>query len=148
PLPAFPTTDSRPVPAGLRCAAETDGAPRPGIASIYPAAPGLCDTILCLARPGEPELMRNTIYVAGTCDTKGRELAYVRQLIAAEGLPVLLADLSTGAREAGGDIDPAAVAAHHPEGREAVFTGDRGRSVAAMAVAFERFMASRRDVAG
>jgi uncharacterized protein (UPF0261 family) len=92
--------------------------------------------------------MCNTIYVAGTCDTKGRELAYVRQLIAAEGLPVLLVDLSTGAREAGGDIDPAAVAAHHPDGREAVFTGDRGRSVAAMAVAFERFIGTRRDVAG
>jgi uncharacterized protein (UPF0261 family) len=29
-----------------------------------------------------------------------------------------------------------------------VFTGDRGRSVAAMAVAFERFLATRRDVAG
>ena len=34
-------------------------------------------------------------YVAGTCDTKGAELAYVRDLIAAAGVPTVLVDLGT-----------------------------------------------------
>lgn len=33
------------------------------------------------------------------------------------------------------------------DGRQAVFCGDRGRAISAMAVAFERFIASRDDVA-
>jgi uncharacterized protein (UPF0261 family) len=88
------------------------------------------------------------IYVVGTCDTKGAELAYVRGLIAARGLSAVLVDVSTRAHEAPADIAAGAVAAHHPEGAGAVFTGDRGRSVAAMAVACARFLASRNDVAG
>jgi uncharacterized protein (UPF0261 family) len=40
------------------------------------------------------------------------------------------------------------VAAHHPDGAAAVFTGDRGSAVAAMAVAFTRFMLAQADVAG
>lgn len=36
--------------------------------------------------------------MAGTCDTKGAELAYVRQIIDAEGVLVSLVDLSTSAQ--------------------------------------------------
>jgi len=87
------------------------------------------------------------VYVAGTCDTKGQELFYVRGLIAAHGLDAVVVDLST--RDSpGGDIPAREVAAHHPGGAEAVFTGDRGTAVAAMATAFEKFVASRSDLAG
>lgn len=92
--------------------------------------------------------MKGTVYVAGTCDTKAAELGYVRGIIAAEGVAALLVDLSTRASGAAADIGAAEVASHHPDGAQAVFTGDRGRSVAAMAVAFDRFLATRRDVAG
>jgi uncharacterized protein (UPF0261 family) len=92
------------------------------------------------------------IYVAGTCDTKGSELAYVTQLIRAAGVAAALVDLSTGGPEgkpaAAADIAPGEVAACHPQGAAAVFTGDRGSAVAAMAEAFERFIAGRRDVSG
>jgi len=88
------------------------------------------------------------IYVAGTCDTKGAELAYVRDLIAEQGLAAVVVDVSTRQHQQPADVAASAVAACHPEGRDAVFTGDRGRSVAAMAVAFERFLRSRDDVAG
>jgi uncharacterized protein (UPF0261 family) len=88
------------------------------------------------------------IYVVGTCDTKGAELAYVRALIADRGLPAVLVDLSTRAHEVPAEITAAEVATHHPDGAAAVFTGDRGRSVAAMALACERFLGSRGDVAG
>jgi uncharacterized protein (UPF0261 family) len=88
------------------------------------------------------------IYVLGTCDTKGAELAYVRDLIAERGLAAVLVDLSTRTHGVPSEITAAEVAAHHPDGAGAVFTSDRGQSVAAMAVACARFLGSRNDVAG
>ncbi|WP_239478728.1 Tm-1-like ATP-binding domain-containing protein [Lichenicola cladoniae] len=90
------------------------------------------------------------IYVAGTCDTKGDELGYVRELIEADGVPACLVDVSTRQADAvrGVDVSASEVASHHPEGPQAVFTDDRGASVGAMAIAFRRFMTSRNDVAG
>ncbi|WP_342363867.1 Tm-1-like ATP-binding domain-containing protein [Terrarubrum flagellatum] len=88
------------------------------------------------------------VYVVGTIDTKGAELAFVRDLIRGEGLDALVVDLSTQPHHGQADIAAEEIAAHHPDGAKAVFTGDRGTAVAAMAQAFARFMASRRDVAG
>ncbi|MGH7103945.1 MAG: Tm-1-like ATP-binding domain-containing protein [Acetobacteraceae bacterium] len=90
------------------------------------------------------------VHVAGTCDTKGRELRYVLELILADGAPALLVDLSTsgGSGTAGADISAAQVAESHPGGAGAVFTGDRGSAVLGMAVAFENFMRARDDVTG
>ena len=87
------------------------------------------------------------IYIAGTCDTKGQELAYVKARIAARGVPAVIVDLSTRA-SGGGDIPAREVAALHPRGEAAVFTGDRGSAVAAMADAFEIFIRGRDDLAG
>ena len=88
------------------------------------------------------------IYVVGTCDTKGAELAYVKSLIAAQGLAAALVDLSTRGAKLPADVAAADVASHHPSGAGAVFTGDRGSSVDAMAEAFARFIAVREDVGG
>ncbi len=89
------------------------------------------------------------VYVAGTCDTKQRELAYVRDLVEAAGVSAVLVDVSTSSNNEGqADIRAAEVSGYHPEGPQAVFIGDRGRAIGAMAVAFERFIASRDDVAG
>ncbi|MDI2032780.1 Tm-1-like ATP-binding domain-containing protein [Saccharopolyspora sp. TS4A08] len=85
-------------------------------------------------------------YVAGTFDTKGAELDYVADLIA-RGHPVVTVDLSTSGESSGADVPAAEVAAHHPGGVDAVFTGDRGSAVTAMATAFTRFLAER-DVDG
>jgi uncharacterized protein (UPF0261 family) len=57
-------------------------------------------------------------------------------------------DLATSGRPSPADIGPREVAQHHPKGAAAVFTGDRGVSVSAMAEAFEHFMRTRRDVGG
>jgi len=57
-------------------------------------------------------------------------------------------DLSTSGRPSPADVGPQEVARHHPRGTAAVFTGDRGASVTAMAEAFERFILTRRDVGG
>lgn len=90
----------------------------------------------------------DTAYVVGTFDTKAAELHYVADLVKARGIPVVTVDLSTGSDsgvsgDAGADVPAAEVAAHHPEGTAAVFTGDRGSAVTAMATAFERFVAGR-----
>jgi uncharacterized protein (UPF0261 family) len=88
------------------------------------------------------------LYIAGTCDTKGAELAYVKHLIEAERLSAIVVDISTRPGDRAADVRSAEVAAHHPDGPQAVFTGDRGTAVAAMAVAFEHYMRARGDVAG
>lgn len=92
-------------------------------------------------------------YVAGTFDTKGTELAYAADLITEAGVAVRTVDLApSGASAAAGsphaDVAAAEVAAYHPDGANAVFTGDRGSAVAAMTEAFERFLRSRDDVDG
>jgi uncharacterized protein (UPF0261 family) len=87
-------------------------------------------------------------YVVSTCDTKGDELAYVRDLIAAAGVPTVLVDLGTRSDDARADVKPREVAAHHRGGADAVPGDDRGAAVAAMAEAFVRFVATRGDIGG
>ena len=87
-------------------------------------------------------------YVAGTFDTKGRELFFLRQCLEKLGLRVVTVDLATSGKPSPASVHPREVARFHPDGEQAVFTNDRGRSVSAMAIAFERFMLQRRDVGG
>ncbi|KFK92707.1 MULTISPECIES: Tm-1-like ATP-binding domain-containing protein [unclassified Serratia (in: enterobacteria)] len=96
--------------------------------------------------------MRHTpafVYIATTADTKGQELEYVRNLLANLGLPPLTLDLSTSGTPSAYPVDVSAaeIASYHPEGAQAVFCRNRGLAIAAMAVAFERFMLTRHDVA-
>jgi uncharacterized protein (UPF0261 family) len=88
-------------------------------------------------------------YVVGTFDTKGEELRYVADLVRRAGGTVTTVDVGTQDRPAeGADVSARDVAGHHPEGAGAVFTGDRGRSVSAMAEALERFLPTRTDLDG
>ena len=87
-------------------------------------------------------------YVAGTFDTKGRELFYLRQCLEKLGLRVVTVDLSTSGKTSTASVHPREVARHHPQGEAGVFSGDRGSAVAAMALAFERFILTRRDLGG
>ncbi|KAA5607557.1 UPF0261 family protein [Roseospira marina] len=87
-------------------------------------------------------------YVAGTFDTKARELHFIADALKDLGVAVTTVDLSTNHADAVTDIGAKAVAAFHPDGADAVFTGDRGSAVSAMAVAFERFLLSRDDIGG
>lgn len=91
-----------------------------------------------------------TAYIVGTFDTKKEELLFVRDLIAKQGISTLTVDLGTSSPKPNKDADISAgeVAKSHPEGAKAVFTGDRGTSVAAMAEAFKIFLAGREDLSG
>jgi uncharacterized protein (UPF0261 family)/ABC-type branched-subunit amino acid transport system ATPase component len=87
-------------------------------------------------------------YLVGTFDTKGRELNFLRGCLEAAGVRVVTVDVSTSGRPSPATFGPAEVARHHPRGRAAVFTNDRGSAVTAMAEAFEQFILTRRDVGG
>jgi uncharacterized protein (UPF0261 family)/ABC-type branched-subunit amino acid transport system ATPase component len=87
-------------------------------------------------------------YVAGTFDTKGRELSYLRQCLEKLGLRVVTVDLATSGKPSPASVHPREVARHHPQGEAAVFSGDRGSAVAGMATAFEHFIRTRRDLGG
>lgn len=90
---------------------------------------------------------RKRVYVAATVDTKGAEAQYLKERIARTGLEAIVVDLSTRAQPVAADVSAETVADCHPDGRGAVLCGDRGRAIAAMAVAFERYIARRDDVA-
>jgi uncharacterized protein (UPF0261 family)/ABC-type branched-subunit amino acid transport system ATPase component len=87
-------------------------------------------------------------YIAGTFDTKGRELFYLKTCLDKLGVRNVTVDLATSGKPSPAMVHPREVARHHPNGERAVFTGDRGSAVTEMAVAFEEFMARRRDVGG
>ena len=87
-------------------------------------------------------------YIAGTFDTKGRELFYLKTCLEKLGLRTVTVDLATSGKPSPAMVHPREVARHHPGGERAVFTGDRGSAVTEMAVAFEEFVARRRDLGG
>jgi uncharacterized protein (UPF0261 family) len=87
-------------------------------------------------------------YVIGTYDTKGAELEYAAERLRAAGAEVVTVDVSTQRGRSAADFSAEEVASHHPGGVDAVFTGDRGTAVSAMAEALQRFIGSRSDVAG
>ncbi len=90
----------------------------------------------------------NVVLVAGTMDTKGIELGYIRDILKAQGIPVSMVDLSTSGKQSGAEVPPHLVAAYHPRGAAGVFTNDRGTSVAGMTVAFERWIQRQSGIAG
>lgn len=119
-----------------------------GNARTVTAAPGasssqVIEPLSAMSRKGG-----NRVLVAGTFDTKGDELRFMRDTLKTYGLNVQLVDLSTSGKPSGAEVPPHAVAAFHPRGVNGVFTGDRGTAVAGMTLAFERWMSHQTDVAG
>ncbi len=92
--------------------------------------------------------MSNKAYVVGTADTKGPELAYVRDLIAALGLETVLVNVGTKGGEDGVDVTAASVAACHPEGPASIFVNERGQAVVEMSRALTEFITEQDDVGG
>ncbi|WP_281926529.1 ABC transporter permease [Roseibium album] len=134
--PKVPTRWSKPVPVRvLESSARTSTASDALSANVMPLSAQR-------SRAGAK------VYVAGTLDTKGAELRYMRDILKAENLTVQLIDLSTSGKPSGAEVPPHAIAAFHPRGASGVFTGDRGTAVAAMTLAFERWMKVQSDVAG
>lgn len=88
----------------------------------------------------------NRIYVVGTADTKGAELRFLAETIAAAGGNPLIVDVGIRAPSIDPDIRAATVAAYGVPG--ILDSTDRGVAVSAMADAFAAFIQSRADLAG
>ena len=89
------------------------------------------------------------LYLAGTADTKAEELAFLAALLRQRYGAVTVVDIGTRASTLPVDVPATEVASHHPDGAGDVLgLDDRGPAVAAMGLAFARFIASRTDVAG
>lgn len=89
------------------------------------------------------------IYVIGTADTKGEELAYLADRLVAMDAAVTRVDVGTREPRCAVDVSAAEVAGHSPLGADAVLsTDDRGTAISAMGEAFSRFIRTRDDVLG
>jgi uncharacterized protein (UPF0261 family) len=97
---------------------------------------------MSLPRTSPPAL----VYVIGTFDTKATELCYLAAQIRAIGAPVLTVDVSTTLCDSRADISAEEIAAAHPLGPSAVFTGDRATATPAMIDALLCWLPSRGDV--
>jgi uncharacterized protein (UPF0261 family)/ABC-type branched-subunit amino acid transport system ATPase component len=111
------------------------------------------------AAPIEPEPRRvfampfaerigRTALVVGTFDTKGKELRFIADRLKALGVPVRTVDLSTSGKPSSADVPALQVASFHPRGPGEVMSGDRGRSVTAMAEAFARWVEREPRIGG
>ena len=138
--PTIPTRWSQPVPvARIEAAARTA---TPSVVALDAAASRRAE-IRPLAASGHP-----VVIVAGTLDTKGEELRFIRDLLKQNGVRTRLVDLSTSGKHSAADVSPIEIALNHSRGSAGVFGSDRGASVAAMADAFEAWTARQSGIAG
>jgi uncharacterized protein (UPF0261 family)/ABC-type branched-subunit amino acid transport system ATPase component len=149
--PLAPVTD-RPVEAvGPRDAVLEGRADRPPAPPAFDRASAALSASGREARVLEFSVASTTTraaYVAGTFDTKGRELFYLRDCLNKLGLRTVTVDLATSGKPSPAMVHPREVARYHPRGERAVFTGDRGSAVTEMAVAFDHFIRRRSDLGG
>ena len=94
------------------------------------------------------ERIGRTALVAGTFDTKATELRFIRDRLRALNISARTVDLSTSGKPSNADVTPMQVASMHRDGSFAVFSGDRGQSIAAMSDAFARWVERERDIGG
>jgi uncharacterized protein (UPF0261 family)/ABC-type branched-subunit amino acid transport system ATPase component len=89
-----------------------------------------------------------TVLVVGTLDTKGDELRFIRDIVAGAGLRARLVDVSTSGKLSSCDVSAQEIALNHRRGGSAVFAGDRGSAVTAMAEAFANWLRRQTDIVG
>ena len=125
-IPSLPTRWSQPVPiARIEAAARTLSS---GVAHLEAAAPRRTEPSRSSQPAGAP-----VVLVAGTLDTKGDELRFIRDIIAAAGLRARLVDLSTSGKAATCDVSAQEIALNHGRGGAAVIGADRGATETANA---------------
>jgi uncharacterized protein (UPF0261 family)/ABC-type branched-subunit amino acid transport system ATPase component len=139
--PTPPTRWSQPAPiARIEAAARTLST---GVTRLEDAARQRREPSATPQASGPPAVL-----VVGTLDTKGAELRFIRDIIAASGLRTRLIDVSTSGRLSTCDVSAQEIALNHGRGGSGVFGGDRGASVAAMADAFTNWLRRQGNVAG
>ena len=140
--PTLPTRWSQPAPiARIEAAARTLST---GVTRIEDAARQKRQAGAAVQSASGPPV----ILVAGTLDTKGEELRFIRDVIAGQGLRTRLVDVSTSGKLSTCDVSAQEIALNHGRGGSSVFGSDRGASVTAMADAFANWLRRQGNVAG
>ncbi len=140
--PTLPTRWSQPAPiARIEAAARTLST---GVTRIEDAARQRRPAGASVQGASGPPV----VLIAGTLDTKGEELRFIRDLIAGQGLRTRLVDVSTSGKLSTCDVSAQEIALNHGRGGSAVFGSDRGASVTAMADAFANWLRRQSNVAG
>ena len=135
--PATPTRWSRPVPVDQIIRNARPLTTEPVSKQVTP---------LHAVAPQPVSFGRNVALIAGTLDTKGRELRFIRDCLREAGIVTKLVDLSTSGRVSGADVSPQEIAAFARG--PGIYSGDRGEAVAAMAGAFEAWVQQSPEIAG
>ena len=139
--PVLPTRWSQPVPIGrIEAAARTLST---GVTRLEDAARPRREPAVTSQTSGPPAVL-----VVGTLDTKGAELRFIRDIIAASGLRTRLVDVSTSGKLSTCDVSAQEIALNHGRGGSGVFGADRGASVTAMADAFASWLRRQGNIAG
>ncbi|MBT9292673.1 ABC transporter permease [Prosthecodimorpha staleyi] len=139
--PTTPTRWSQDVPAA-RIEAQARTVTRPTLATVDGGRVGDLSP-LAGRTPQEPHVI-----IAGTLDTKGDELRYIRDIIKAAGIRTRLVDLSTAGRNQGAEVSAQEVALASPSGSAGIASGDRGTAVAAMTEAFRAWIGRQQGIVG
>jgi uncharacterized protein (UPF0261 family) len=140
--PTLPTRWSQPAPmARIEAAARTLST---GVTRIEEAARQRRPASAAVQSASGPPV----VLVAGTLDTKGEELRFIRDVIAGQGLRTRLVDVSTSGKLSTCDVSAQEIALNHGRGGSSVFGSDRGASVTAMADAFANWLRRQGNVAG
>ena len=140
--PTLPTRWSQPAPiARIEAAARTLST---GVTRIEDAARQKRQAGAAVQSASGPPV----VLVAGTLDTKGEELRFIRDVIAGQGLRTRLVDVSTSGKLSTCDVSAQEIALNHGRGGSSVFGSDRGASVTAMADAFANWLRRQGNVAG
>jgi uncharacterized protein (UPF0261 family)/ABC-type branched-subunit amino acid transport system ATPase component len=138
--PVLPTRWSQPVPIPrIESAARTLST---GVTRLEGAS-GARREVSAQPVSGPP-----VVLIAGTLDTKGAELRFIRDIIAESGLRTRLVDVSTSGKLSTCDVPAQEIALNHGRGGSGVFGADRGASVTAMAEAFAKWLRRQGNVAG
>jgi uncharacterized protein (UPF0261 family)/ABC-type branched-subunit amino acid transport system ATPase component len=139
--PVLPTRWSQPVPIGrIEAAARTLST---GVTRLEDAARPRREPAVTSQTSGPPAVL-----VVGTLDTKGAELRFIRDIIAASGLRTRLVDVSTSGKLSTCDVSAQEIALNHGRGGSGVFGADRGASVTAMADAFASWLRRQGNIGG
>ncbi|MEZ5038872.1 MAG: Tm-1-like ATP-binding domain-containing protein [Saprospiraceae bacterium] len=88
-------------------------------------------------------------YVIGTCDTKFKELSFVKTILQEAGIPSQLLDVSTQQHAHSVDVTAADIASCHPSRKDLLTNNEgRGDAITAMSEALEVFLQQQKDLGG
>jgi uncharacterized protein (UPF0261 family) len=89
-----------------------------------------------------------SVYVVGTCDTKYKELLFVKEIIEQSGIEVKMVDVSTKSHHNKVDISNQEIEKYSPQKENIINIADRGKAIALMSDALENFITKQQDLSG